>query len=90
MNTSITELNPAAFGIQNGVVRPIGLPQMLVAGGLNFGGPANVPLGRDDASYVFTDTISYARGPHIMTTPAQRPSSSAATSAATWGASTGR
>jgi len=66
MNTSITELNPAEFGIQNGVVRPIGLPQMLVAGGLNFGGPANVPLGRDDASYVFTDTISYARGPHIM------------------------
>jgi hypothetical protein len=36
-------LNPMNFGIRNGVERPVGLPQMVVAGGLNFGGPANFP-----------------------------------------------
>jgi hypothetical protein len=59
-------LNPASFGIQNGVVRPIGLPQILVAGGLSFGGPPNVPTGRDDASYVLVDTLSYVRGKHSV------------------------
>jgi hypothetical protein len=65
-NKSGAELNPATFGIRNGIERPIGLPQMLVAGGLNFGGPAIYPLGRDDASYVFTDTLSFVRGPHTV------------------------
>ena len=36
-------LNPVDFGIGNGVTRPIGLPQMIVAGDLNFGGPASFP-----------------------------------------------
>ena len=40
------------FGIRNGVTRPIGLPQMIVAGGLNFGGPGTLPQGRYDTSYV--------------------------------------
>jgi hypothetical protein len=65
-NTPGAELNPADLGIENGVVRPIGLPQMLVAGSLNFGGPANFPNGRDDVSYVFSDTLSYVRGRHSM------------------------
>jgi Carboxypeptidase regulatory-like domain/TonB dependent receptor len=65
-NKPRAELNPSAFGIQNGVARPIGLPQIFVAGGLNFGGPANLPNGRDDASYVFADTLSYVTGRHSL------------------------
>ena len=60
------QLNPAEFGIGNGVTRPIGLPQMIVAGGLNFGGPSNFPSGRDDASYVLADTLKLVRGRHAM------------------------
>jgi hypothetical protein len=65
-NRSGAELNPAGFGIRNGIDHPIGLPQMLVAGGLNFGGPSAYPNGRDDGSYVFTDTVRYARGWHTV------------------------
>jgi hypothetical protein len=66
LNEPAAALNPADFGIQNGVVRPIGLPQILVAGGLTFGGPQTLPNGRDDDSYVFADTFSYLRGRHAM------------------------
>jgi hypothetical protein len=59
-------LNPSDFGIANGVTRPIGLPQMIVAGDLNFGGPGTLPQGRFDTSYVFTDTVSRASGRHWM------------------------
>jgi hypothetical protein len=60
------ELNPADFGIRNGVTRPIGLPQFIIAGGLNFGGPADFPTGRDDVSYVLGDTLSIVSGRHAM------------------------
>jgi hypothetical protein len=60
------QVNPAAFGIRNGVERNIGLPQMTVAGGLNFGGPANYPQGRDDTSYVLADTLSHTSGRHAL------------------------
>jgi hypothetical protein len=59
-------LNPSAFGIANGVTRPIGLPQMIVAGDLNFGGPATLPQGRFDTSYVFVDTFSHTSGRHSL------------------------
>jgi Carboxypeptidase regulatory-like domain/TonB dependent receptor len=59
-------LNPAALGIGNGVDRPVGLPQMNVAGGLTFGGPAIYPQGRDDTLYLFNDTITYAVGRHFL------------------------
>jgi hypothetical protein len=58
--------NPADFGIRNGVDRPIGLPQMLVAGGLSFGGPAVFPSGRDDALYVASDTLTLVKGRHAL------------------------
>jgi hypothetical protein len=61
-----TPLNPADFGIGNGVTRPIGLPQMIVAGGLNFGGPGSLPQGRYDTSYIFANTFSRASGRHSM------------------------
>ena len=45
-STPNTQLNPADFGIRDGISQPIGLPQINIAGGtLNFGGPSRVPLG---------------------------------------------
>jgi hypothetical protein len=55
----VATLNPTEFGIENGINRPIGLPQMIVAGGLNFGGPAIFPQGRVDALYIINDTMTY-------------------------------
>jgi hypothetical protein len=59
-------LNPVDFDIGNGVTTAIGLPQMIVAGGLNFGGPATFPSGRNDASYVATDTATRTSGRHSI------------------------
>jgi hypothetical protein len=59
-------LNPADFGIGNGVTRSIGLPQMIVAGAFNFGGPGTLPMGRFDTSYVVADTLSRASGRHSL------------------------
>jgi hypothetical protein len=58
------KLNPVDFGIGNGVTRPIGLPQIIVAGDLNFGGPGTLPQGRTDASYIFSDTLTRVSGRH--------------------------
>src|SRR6185295_628785 len=44
------QLNPTDFGINNGITDPIGLPQISVAGGLNFGGPSINPSGRGDTT----------------------------------------
>jgi hypothetical protein len=60
------ELNPADFGINDGVTRPIGLPQLNIAGGLNFGGPVQLPQGRGDTTVVVSDTLSYLRGRHSL------------------------
>ena len=60
-------LNPLDFGIRDGVTQPIGLPQMIVAGDLNFGGPGIFPQGRHDTSYVAADTLSRMRGRHSLT-----------------------
>jgi Carboxypeptidase regulatory-like domain/TonB dependent receptor-like, beta-barrel len=60
-------LNPKDFSIGNGITRPIGLSQMLVAGDLNFGGPGNLPQGRTDTSYVLVDRLRHASGRHSMT-----------------------
>jgi hypothetical protein len=59
-------LNPVDFGIRDGVTRAIGLPQMIVAGALNFGGPGTLPQGRFDTSYVVNDTVSRTSGRHSI------------------------
>jgi len=59
-------LNPVDFGIRNGVTTSIGLPQFIVAGAFNFGGPGAFPQGRYDTSYVVTDTMSAASGRHSV------------------------
>jgi outer membrane receptor protein involved in Fe transport len=58
-------LNPADFGIINGVNDDIGLPQMSITGfNFNLGGPAAFPQGRADTTVVVSDTVSYLRGNH--------------------------
>jgi hypothetical protein len=59
-------LNPAELGIGTGVTGPLGLPQMIVAGDLNFGGPGTLPQGRYDTSYVVSDTFTAAAGRHTL------------------------
>jgi len=59
------QLNPADFGINNGINQPIGLPQINVTGSnFNFGGPNGFPQGRGDVTGVLSDTLSYLRGRH--------------------------
>ncbi|MFN2456147.1 MAG: carboxypeptidase regulatory-like domain-containing protein [Pyrinomonadaceae bacterium] len=61
--TPVTQVNPADFGINNGVNAPIGLPQISIGGSrLNFGGPSGFPQGRADTTFVVSDTLSYLRG----------------------------
>lgn len=62
--TPNAQLNPADFGINNGITQPIGLPQISVAGGLNFGGPSTNPSGRGDTTFVVADTVNYQRNRH--------------------------
>ncbi len=66
-STPNAQLNPADFGILNGVTEPIGLPQINIAGGdLNFGGPAAQPSGRGDSTWIVADSVSWLRGPHSL------------------------
>lgn len=63
--TPNVQLNPADFGIRNGITEAIGLPQITVGGlGLNIGGPAGFPQGRGDTTFVVSDTLNYLRGNH--------------------------
>ena len=64
--TPNAQLNPTAFGIKNGITEPIGLPQITVAGGLNFGGPSINPSGRGDTTFVVGDSFTYQRGRHSI------------------------
>ena len=59
-------LNPADFGIRNGINQAGALPQINIAGGLNFGGPTQIPQGRGDTTFVASDTLSRLRGRHSM------------------------
>ena len=64
-NKPNTQVNPAEFGINNGITEAIGLPQISVAGGgLSFGGPAAQPSGRGDTTFVVADTANYLNGAH--------------------------
>jgi hypothetical protein len=55
------------FGIPNGVVAPIGLPQISVTDlGLNFGGPSGFPQGRFVTTGVLSDTLNYLKGKHSI------------------------
>jgi len=60
------QLNPADFGIRIGIDQASALPQINIAGGLNFGGPSQLPQGRGDTSFVASDTLSQLRGRHSI------------------------
>jgi Carboxypeptidase regulatory-like domain/TonB dependent receptor-like, beta-barrel len=60
------QVNPADLGINIGVAQPIGLPQISVAGGLNFGGPSTNPSGRGDTMVVVGDAVNYRVGEHSL------------------------
>ena len=63
--TPNAQLNPADFGINNGINADIGLPQMSITGfNFNLGGPSGFPQGRADMTIVLSDTVSYLRGNH--------------------------
>jgi carboxypeptidase family protein len=64
--TPNAQLNPTDFGINSGITDPIGLPQITVAGGLNFGGPSINPSGRADTTYIVADSFNYLRGKHSL------------------------
>jgi len=60
------QLNPADFGILNSISTPIGIPQISVAGGLNFGGPSGLPQQRGDTTLVVADLVSTIHGRHSL------------------------
>ena len=61
-------LNPADFGIRDGIDQPIGLPQINIAGGaLNFGGPSVFPSGRGDTTIVASDALTCSCGRNSLT-----------------------
>ncbi len=60
------QYDPSSFGINIGIDEPIGLPQINVSGGFNFGGPARLPLSRDDTTIVIANTVSYIVGAHSL------------------------
>ena len=64
--TPNSQLAPTDFGINNGITDPIGLPQISVAGGLNFGGPSINPSGRGDTTFIVNDSFTYQRGSHSL------------------------
>jgi hypothetical protein len=60
-------LNPINFGIGNGITTDVGLPQISITGlGLTFGGPSTFPQGRDDSTYVLSDTATYVYKQHTI------------------------
>lgn len=64
--TPTAQLNPAEFGINNGINEPVGLPQINIAADLNFGGPSAQPSGRGDTTFVVSDTLTVIRGQHSL------------------------
>ncbi|MBV9437166.1 MAG: TonB-dependent receptor, partial [Acidobacteria bacterium] len=59
-------LDPTSFGIQDGQAGAVGIPQVVVTGGLIFGGEVGFPQGRGDVTAVTSDTVSYLHGNHSV------------------------
>jgi len=62
--TADNEDNPLAFGINDGVTTPIGLPQITVSGAFVFGSSSS--SGRGDLTDVLSDTLSWTHGNHTI------------------------
>ena len=59
-------LNPTDLGIRVGNDDAVGLPQLGIGGGLNFGGPANTFTRRQGTTFVVSDTVSYQGKNHSL------------------------
>ena len=59
-------LNPTDLGIRVGTDDAVGLPQLGIGGGLNFGGPANTFTRRQGTTFVVSDTLSYQGKNHSL------------------------
>src|SRR5580698_4328641 len=61
-----TALDPTNFDITlpSGAPVGVGLPNILVAGAMSFGGPQAEPQGRGDTTVVLNDTLSWLKGRH--------------------------
>jgi len=61
-----TALDPTAFGINMPAGSPaaVGLPNIVVSGAMQFGGPVGEPQGRGDTTVVLNDTFSWLKGAH--------------------------
>lgn len=64
-----TPLDPTAFGINMPTGGPgaVGIPNILITGAMQFGGPVGEPQGRGDTTVVLNDTLSWLRGRHTFT-----------------------
>ena len=62
------ELNPADFGIGNGVTRRSGCRRSSSPAASTSAGRPTIPTGRDDTSYVVSDTLSYFARPALRET----------------------
>lgn len=61
------QLNPADYGIGDGITRAFGLPQITISDiSLNFGGPSGFPQGRTDTLGIFSDGATWLRGRHSI------------------------
>jgi hypothetical protein len=63
---ALNDLNPASFGISDGVNAAIGLPQISVTGAFSLGGINGFPQGRGDYTAVASDTLSWVKGKHSL------------------------
>src|SRR5579885_2431407 len=63
-----TALDPAAFDINMPAGAPgaVGLPNIIVTGAMQFGGPTGEPQGRGDTTVVLNDTLNWLRGRHTF------------------------
>ena len=63
-----TLVDTNALGINIGqTTMPVALPSITITGpGLNFGGPAGFPSGREVTTFALGDTATYLRGNHVI------------------------
>jgi hypothetical protein len=61
--------SPAAYGINDGITVPVGLPLITISSiGLVIGGPSAYPQYRGDTTGVLSDTLSILEGKHYIRT----------------------